>query len=269
MNATVYELGGRTAERNMDSRHFRLPSVDRTMSLLELLAASRNGLTLSELSRNLDVPKSTMHYLIYTLATRGYVRRMANGRHSLGLRLSGITSQSKAEIELSALTAPYLREAATKMELTATAAILKGAEAVIIGKANAFQDSGGGAWVGRHLDLHCTAQGKALLSACPDEELNRLFLRRALAQYTPKTIVSLDVLKPQLAQVRTRGYAINDEEQVHGVRAVAAPVIDSLGTVITCISVRGLVDQIPHSRLPELGKEMIRVARDIALHISG
>ncbi len=263
------ELSVGTTVKTRDSRHFRLPAVDRAMNLLELLAVSRNGLTLSELSRKLDIPKSTAHYLIYTLSTRGYVQRTTNGRHSLGLRLTGIASQSRAEVDLSALATPFLREVAARVNLTATAAILKGAEAVIIGRANAFQDIGGGAWVGRHLDLHCTAQGKALLSGCSDEELNRLFLRRELAQYTSKTIISLDALKAQLAEVRVRGYAINDEEQVHGVRAVAAPILDPMGNVMTCISVRGSLDQIPHSRSAELGREMIRAARDIALQISG
>lgn len=258
-----------TKVKTRDSRHFRLPAVDRAMSLLELLAVSRNGLTLSELSRKLDIPKSTAHYLIYTLSTRGYIQRTTNGRHQLGLRLTGIVSQSKAEIDLSTIAGPYLREIAAKVRLTTTAAILKGAEAVIIARANAFQDIGGGAWVGRHLDLHCTAQGKALLSNHQDEELHRIFSRRELAQYTCKTIVSLEALKNQLAETRTRGYATNDEEQVHGVRAVAAPILDALGNVITCISVRGSVEQIPYTRYAELGRELIGVARDITLQISG
>src|ERR1700742_1655598 len=97
--------------KSRDSRHFRLPAVDRAMSLLELLAVSRNGLTLSELSRKLDIPKSTAHYLIYTLSTRGYVQRTSNGRHSLGLRITGIAGQSRAEVDLSAVTAPFLRDA--------------------------------------------------------------------------------------------------------------------------------------------------------------
>jgi DNA-binding IclR family transcriptional regulator len=267
--AVATTISAEHAVKSRNSRHFRLPAVDRAMNLLELLAVSRNGLTLSELSRKLDIPKSTAHYLIYTLSTRGYVQRTSNGRHSLGLRLTGIAGQSRAEIDLSAMTAPYLREVSARVNLTATASILKGAEAVIIGRSHAFQDTGGGAWVGRHLDLHCTAQGKALLSGLSDEDLNRMLMRRELAQFTSKTIISLEALKLQLAEVRTKGYAVNDEEQVHGVRAVAAPVLDSLGNVITCISVRGSVDQIPRARFPELGKEMIRAARDMALLMSG
>lgn len=251
-----------------DNRHFRLPAVDRAMSLLELLAGSRNGLTLSELSRKLAIPKSTTHYLIYTLATRGYIQRTAYGRHCLGLRLTGIASECTAESDLSLLATPYLRAITGRVNLTATLAVLRGAEAVIISRATSLQDTGGGAWVGRHLDLHCTAQGKALICGLSDQELAQLFARRELAQYTMKTVISLDTLKSRLAEVRTKGYAVNDEEQVHGVRAIAAPIIDPLGNIITCVSVRGSVEQIPYTRVPELGREMIRVARDIELHFS-
>ena len=100
-------------------------------------------------------------------------------------------------------------------------------------------DVGGGAWVGRHLDLHCTAQGKALIANLPDEELDQLLAGRELAHFTHKTIVSLAALKAHLAEVRANGFSMNDEEHVYRVRAVAAPVVDSWGMVIAAISVRG------------------------------
>ena len=69
----------------------RLPAVDRAMSLFELLAESQSGMTLSQLSRKLDIPKSTAHYLLHTLQTRGYVQRSSDGRqYSLGLRFADV-----------------------------------------------------------------------------------------------------------------------------------------------------------------------------------
>ncbi len=249
--------------------HFRLPAVDRAMSLLELLATTRDGFTLSELSRKLQMPKSTTHYLIHTLATRGYVQRTGNKRHLLGLRFADLANGSTAELNLSTIASPTLRRIAARANLTATLSILRGAEAVIISRARSFDDAAGGAWVGHHLDLHCTAQGKALIAGLPDEQLNKLFSRCEFAQYTPRTIFSLAVLKKHLAEIRARGFAINDEEQVAGVRAVAAPVLDPVGNVMACISVRGSTDQISTMRLPQLGREMIRAARDLSLQAAG
>lgn len=250
-------------------QQFRLPAVDRAMSLLELLAISREGLTLSEVSRKLSIPKSTTHYLIHTLETRGYVQRGNNGRHSLGLRFADVASASTAELDLGALATPFLKQISARVNLTATLSVLRGAEAVIIGKATSFLDAGGGAWVGRHLDLHCTAQGKALIAQLPEADLNKLFGGRALAQFTPKTIVTLVGLKTHLAEVRSNGFAVNNEEQVYGVRAVAVPIVNVSGAVIAAISLRGSSKQISPFRLPELGQELIRVSRDLSLQMSG
>jgi DNA-binding IclR family transcriptional regulator len=262
---------GMAAKGVGESRRFRLPSVDRTMDLFEVLANSRGGLTLSELSRKLTIPKSTTHYLIYTLVTRGYVQRAGNGRYSLGLRFVDVASASTAGLNVGTLAMPYLRQIAARLSLTATLSVLGGCEAVIVGKATWAKggDAGGGAWVGHHIDLHCTAQGKALIAGLPDEELDKLFVGRDLAQFTHKTICSLPALKAHLAEVRANGFSVNDEEHVHGLRAIAAPVVDSQGLVIASISVRGSTDQIPSSRLWKLGGEMIRDSRDMALRLSG
>jgi DNA-binding IclR family transcriptional regulator len=237
------------------------------MSLLELLAASSEGLTLSEVSRELNIPKSTTHYLIYTLASRGYVQQISNRRYALGIRSADLGDAGAIERSLGTMAEPALRQIVARVSLTATVSILRGAEAVIVGVAKSIHDLGGGIWIGHHLDLHCTAQGKALVASLSDEELNKLFAKRELSRYTSKTIVSLPVLKAHLSEVRAAGFATNDEEQVLGCRAVAAPVVDSSGKVVACVSVRGTKRQIPAARLPTLGVEIIRAAHLVSLQI--
>jgi DNA-binding IclR family transcriptional regulator len=250
---------------SLEDQDFRLPAVDRAISLFELLANSQQGLTLSELSRKLNIPKSTTHYLIHTLVTRGYVQRGSDGRHYLlGLRLADVASANPVELNLRALAMPYLRQMAARFNLTATATVQRGAEAVIIAKVESFQDAGGGAWIGRHLDLHCTAQGKALISSLSEEKLDNLFGGRDLARFTPKTIASLTALKAHLALVRANGFSVNDEEQVAGIRAVAVPVTDSIGAVVAAFSVRGSTGQIPIPRFPILGREMLFLSREFS-----
>ncbi len=88
-----------------------------------------------------------------------------------------------------------------------------------------------------------------------------------MARFTPKTISSLTALKAHLALVRANGFAVNDEEQVPGFRAIAVPVIDPIGAVVASVSVRGSTDQIPSPRLSLLGREMIYLARGFAATI--
>jgi IclR family acetate operon transcriptional repressor len=255
-----------TAQGNHD---FRLPAVDRAMSLFELLAASQSGLTLSQLSRKLDIPKSTAHYLLHTLHTRGYVQRSSDGRHySLGLRFADVARGDNAELSLRTFAIPYLRQIVARLDLTATLAVRRSAEAVLVARVESHHDAGGGAWVGRHVDLHCTAQGQALIVDLSDEELSRLFAGRELARFTTKTICSLSALKAHLVEVRAKGFAVNDEEMVSGVRAVAAPVVDSLGTVIASVTVRGTTRLIPTHLIAQLGREMILVAREMSQRMS-
>jgi DNA-binding IclR family transcriptional regulator len=255
-----------TAQGNHD---FRLPAVDRAMSLFELLAESQSGMTLSQLSRKLDIPKSTAHYLLHTLHTRGYVQRSSDGRqYSLGLRFADVARGDNAELSLRTFAIPYLRQIVARLDLTATLAVRRSAEAVLVARVESHHDAGGGAWVGRHVDLHCTAQGKALIVDLSDEQLGKLFAGRELARFTTKTICSLSALKAHLVEVRAKGFAVNDEEMVSGVRAVAAPVVDSLGTVIASVTVRGTTRLIPTHLIAQLGREMILVAREMSQRMS-
>jgi len=251
------------------SQGFRLPAVDRAMSLFELLAESQTGLTLSQLSRKLEIPKSTVHYLLHTLHTRGYVQRGDDGRHySLGLRFAAVAGKDNAELSLRTLAVPYLRQIVARLDLTATLAVRRSAEAVLVARVESRHDAGGGAWVGRHVDLHCTAQGKALIADLSSEELTKLFAGRELARFTAKTICSLSALKAHLIEVKAKGFAVNDEEMVSGIRAIAAPVVDSLGAVIASVTVRGTTTLIPVHLIAQLGREMILVSREMSQRMS-
>jgi len=252
-----------------DDSNFRLPAVDRAMSLFELLASSPRGLTLSELSRKLAIPKSTTHYLVHTLVTRGYVERGANRQFLLGLRLAAVAEASLADFNLRSLIVPYLREITGRTNLTSTAAVLRGAEAVVIGKIRSLQDNRGGGWLGAHIDLHCTAQGKALLSTMTDEKLDKLYEGRELGRCTSNTISSLAALKAHMAQVREDGFSVNDQEHVLELRAVAVPIVNLGGGYVIAISVRGNLQDIPTSRIRQLGKELMFVAGDISQQFAG
>jgi len=98
--------------------------------------------------------------------------------------------------------------------------------------------------------------------------LDKLFTGRELARFTPRTISSLRGLKAHLAQVRTIGYAANDEEQVAGVRAVAAPIVDPAGTVIAAVSVRGSTQQLSVACFPQMGRDMIAASHEISQQLS-
>jgi DNA-binding IclR family transcriptional regulator len=254
-----------------DSRSLeRVPAVERAFDLLELLASSGRELTLSELSRRLAIPKSSTHYLVSTLVSRGFLQRGKDGHHlSLGYRISEFSRGFNTESQLRTISRPYMVALSRKLDMTAILNVLIGSEGITILVVESSQDDGiGGAWVGVHSGVHCTAQGKALIAYHSDKELEKLLGKRKLAIFTPKTIAILDGLKAALRDVRIKGYATNDEEFVPGARAVAAPIFDSTGTVMAALSVRALASRMPVSSLDYFGKEVASAAREISRRLS-
>jgi DNA-binding IclR family transcriptional regulator len=247
----------------------RVPAVDRAFDVLEILGCSHNGLTLTQLSQRLSIPKSSAYYLVHTLMVRGYLQRLPGSRHySLGSRAFDFAATGVAEKHLQQLSAAHIQRLAEELKMTVQTAVVKGGEGVIIDKADWAVERRMDSWIGRHFDLHCTAQGKALLAWLPDRELQRLFETRGLARYTPNTICSLNELKAHLAKARLKGYTENYEEHILGVHGVAAPIFNDVRIVVASVSVRGSKWEIPTSRVPEIGERVIEVAREISQGIS-
>lgn len=243
----------------------RLPAVDRALNLLELLGSSTGGLTLTEVSRKLGIPKSSTHCLIFTLTAHGYLQRSANGHHyTLGLRAFDFANANGAELHLHMVCLPHIQHVTSKLNLTTQISVLRAGEGVVIAKVDPTSDKWKATWVGRHVDLHCTAGGKCLIAYLTDDEIETLFRDRELARFTAKTIHCLKALKAHLAEVRVKGFAINAEEYMIGVRSVGAPVFNQVGRVIASISVTGTPDQVPTYRIPYFGNELIGVAREIS-----
>lgn len=239
----------------------RLPAVDRAMDLFELLSTSSVGVSLADASRKLAIPKSTTHYLLYTLLSRDYIRRSSDGRtFIMGPRVSLFANINESERQLSMLASEELKELTDRLKLAALLAGLRSAQIVLIGYQVPAGGDGGGAWVGHQNDVHCTSLGKALIAHLSEPELKSLLMNRPLARYTANTICSLERLRKHLATVREHGYAVNNEEHISGIKAVACPVFNDVGKVVAAVGLCGSTTELPSWRIPKMGKELISAA---------
>jgi DNA-binding IclR family transcriptional regulator len=215
------------------------------MAILECLDNSRRELNVSELSRKLEIPKSSAHVLMVTLERLGYVRRAANGRDfSLGLKTYALGQRMAKMLSVSDLALPHMQRLAAETGLSTHLAVLDHDQAVFIQKACANNLVQFDTYVGRRADLHCTALGKAILAFSPPESTRPILSKKVFSCYTPKTITSGDVLFRELSRVRRLGYAIDDEEEELGARCVAVPLIHR-GCFMAALSLSGTVTQIP------------------------
>jgi IclR family acetate operon transcriptional repressor len=112
--------------------------------------------------------------------------------------------------------------------------------------------------------LHCSAVGKAIFSAASDKALAKILHRRGMPRLTVKTITSPASLRAALQEVRTLGYALDDEEHAVGLRCIAAPIHDETGDVVAAVSVSGPVVRISEERVPQLGRMVMASARAIS-----
>lgn len=247
----------------------QVPSVDRALNLLELLASSTIGLKLSMISRRLNIPKSSAHYLLTTLAKRNLVRRDADRRvYSLGIQSQFFGRVSDAEPELKAICSPFIQSLSKELALTAQVGIREGNEVRIVDRSE-VPGSKLDSWVGRHFDLHCTAIGKALISYLSEVEVENLFRAHGLPKHNEQTVCSLEILKGQLAEARRRGFAVDDEEHEIGVRCLASPIFNHLGGVVAAICIFGPVSRLSRSEIPALGLEIAKTAREVSRIFSG
>lgn len=248
----------------IDSTRKAVPSVDRALNLLELLASASAGMSLSMISRRLEIPKSSAYYLVTTLAKRNFVRRSA-GQHvySLGTNTMAFAVDACAESNLKEICSPYIQTLSTKLGMVAQVGIREGAEARIIDRSEIpglRLDS----WVGRHFDLHCTAVGKALISYLNDGEVVNLFKSRGLPRHNQNTLCSMELLKTQFVEIRERGFATDDEEHELGVRCVASPIFNHLSGVVATICIFAPASRLCRTQMPNVGRELAKVARDVS-----
>jgi DNA-binding IclR family transcriptional regulator len=252
----------------MSNKDSVVPSVDRAFTVLEFLAQSRRGHSISELSRALSLPKSSIHLLLTTLERRGYLQKSnQTGKYRFGLKLISLSRTALEGLELRDEARPFLQTLMRNTGLTVHMTVLERNEAVIIEKVEAPGLIRVATWVGRRLDVNCTGAGKALIAFISEEQFDRQIKPGGLAKHNHKSIVSVVKLKRELSQIRKCGYSIDDEEDEIGLRCIGAPIFDSSGQAIASISVAGTTAQLPMERIHSTAATVKETALAVSSHL--
>jgi IclR family transcriptional regulator, KDG regulon repressor len=239
-------------------------SIERAMAILELLSASANGKTLSQISDRLNIPRSTAHVLIVTLKRLGYVRQASTGHlFSLGAKAQMLAGGPIACMELASRARPHLVPLSEALGLTSYIAVLDGDQAMYIEccKGSGVQID---VFPGKRANLHCTAAGNILLAGQRKEVIEGFLNDHALMRHTSKTIRNAEELRARLEQVRKQSYALEDEEQALGVRCLAVPLCDALRKVTGALGISGPLHEIQEENLAFLLACLKRTSAEIA-----
>src|SRR5690348_7876150 len=240
-------------------------SVERALNILEAAAHRRDGLTNSEISRKLGIPKSSASYILRTLERRGYLRRdEESGRYRLGLKILSLGGDAQANLDIADVALPFMRMLGEKIRMTVHLAVLDQGEAVYIEKVEAPGFFKVNTWVGRRMFLHSTSVGKCLLAWLPKQEIETMVKPQGLKKRTPKTITTMTKLLADLDQVKQSGYAVDDEENSLGARCLGTPIFDGAGNVTAALGASGTLTQMDEDSMPRIIDALKETARRVS-----
>ncbi|MDI6600823.1 MAG: IclR family transcriptional regulator [Thermoanaerobacteraceae bacterium] len=244
---------------------YNVQVLERTVKVLEVMAKYPYGMALTDISRDVNLNKSTVFRILATLQYYGYIMQDNDGKYKLGYKFLELSSAVMERLDIRKIAHPYLDELSRITGEVVHLVILDGYEGVYIDKV----DNSSGtirmySQVGKHIPLHCTGVGKVLLAAMSVEEVEKVIGLKGLPKRTENTITDAGKLFEELQKIKEQGYAIDDIENEEGIRCVAAPILNYHGETIAAVSISGPTLRVTRERVPEL----VHLLKDYTLDIS-
>jgi DNA-binding IclR family transcriptional regulator len=239
-------------------------SVHRAIQILESFHEGSSP-TVTELSRTLKMPKSSVYELVSTLAAEGLVKKEASSnRYRLGLRLVELARAASHDLDVCQVARPFIEKLRDKLNETVQLTILDGDQILYVDGCESSQRLRTFYDPGDRAPAYCTALGKAILAYLPARETERFLRRKSLRPFTARTLTDPAALRRDLALTAARGYSIDNMEHEEGVRCVAAPIRNSEGRPFASISVSGPAHRLTASRDAEIADRVMAVAEEVS-----
>ena len=249
---------------NKQPANTTIQSVQRALAILRCFTKEDGELGVIHLSKLLGLHKSTVSRLLSTLEQEGFVEKNPETeKYRLGLQLVTLAGIALEQVDLREVAAPYLSQLAELTQETVNIVVLSGRECMNIDGVASPRPIRYVGRIGRRTPCHCTAAGKILLAYLPPETRQQL-LSEPLTRFTDKTIIDLEPLAQDLAQIRKNGYAITHEEHQEDLSALAAPIFDHTEQVTAAVTVSGPTYRIGPGEIEALVRPVLDIAREIS-----
>jgi IclR family transcriptional regulator, pca regulon regulatory protein len=244
-------------------------SLERALAILEKIAARPGGLTNKQISEELGIATSTCSYILGRLEREGYLARAAaTGRYEIGLKVLAIARGALRQVNFGKMAESVLQRLSTETGLETLIGVLDHERLMVVRRVASDELPEADVDTGTEFPAHAMATGKVLLAHLPVEAVEALVAEKGLAKLTSKTISSADQLFAELAQVRTRGYSLADEEFQLGMRSIAVPIVDSGRAVRAALAVIGSTKQPIWREQSAVLEALKAAAREIARSMS-
>ena len=247
----------------------RIVAVDRALDVLLALYHHNGEMGVSELARDLDLHKSTIHRSLASLEYKGFVQKNPeNGKYWLGMKIYAMGLLVGEKFSLADVVRPYAKALFEAFGEVVNVSVLdrdpqEGYKSVIILKeSSSSRVLSVNPGVGSSSDLHVSSIGKCLLAFSKEIDL-MAYAEQPMKRYTENTIVSWEQMMTELKAIRKQGYAIDNEEQEIGLYCIGAPILDKRGNAIAAISISGPTVRMKRDDLDEKIRKVVEISRRI------
>lgn len=244
-----------------------IKSTETTFRIVEALH-SLDGAGVSELADHTGLPRSTVHNYLSTLEQEEYVVN-DGGQYEVGIRFLELGAYARNRRQIYEIAEPEVRRLAEETDELANLLIEEHGRGTYLQRARGDAAVQVEAHVGTRVSLHSTALGKAILAHLPESRVDEIIDMHGLEPTTERTVTDRETLFDELADIRDRGYALDDEERLKGLRCVAAPILSTEDRVLGAVSVSGPSHRIMTERFREtLPSEVLKSVNVIELNVT-
>ena len=247
-----------------DKDHIK--SVEKCFAILDYLHAGRRLMTLDEITQATGYKKTTCFRLLKTLRTLGIVELSpATKKYQFGPHLAAIGLTALKNMNLRNTALPILQQLRDETGETVNLTILSRSEILYVERIMSDYLVNVNVNIGDRLPVHCASMGKAILAYLPEDRLDTILSSISFEKKTNNTIVSRSALLRELEQIRSKGYAVNDEELEKGLRAVAAPIFNYTGEAFAATNIAWTTARHPeHRTFSEYAVKIVAAAEKIS-----
>ncbi len=243
-------------------------SAARAVDILVLLAKSPQPLTQFDIGKELDIPKSSLFDLMYTLMEKGVVEYENEKLKTfkLSIKVFEIGTSVLKKADLYDISRPYLERLSEDLKETLFLGVENGGEVVYLNRVDKVVSSITTAvGIGMRREIHCTGLGKAILASYPQDHVAQIWnMADRTEAYTPTTLLTLDDLLLDLEMTRKRGYAIDNRERENEIFCVAVPIFGIGDRALAAISIATLYLKMDEERVAEYSNKLINSALSIS-----
>lgn len=241
-----------------------IQSVVKAIKIMNLFSTTDPHLSLAEISKRLNMPKSTAHNLLSTLLSEGLIEKVNNDQYALGRAVIALTQNVLVNVELRDRAAPLLRQLADSCDESVYLSIRDGNYMLYIYAIESSQRLLARSAVGDRAMMHCTGLGKAILAYLPQEDVLSITGEAGMPRFTENTFDEITALQAELSKTRQRGYSLDHQEHELNTYCVAGPIFNAAGQIIGACSVSGADPEIINGRVKIIANEVMHTAQEIS-----